>query len=41
MKYKFIRPGQVMNCPETMIRFLDINGDLIDKSFKTTASKEE
>ncbi|ENY69825.1 Pyruvate dehydrogenase E1 component, alpha subunit [Mycoplasmopsis bovigenitalium 51080] len=41
MKYKFIEPGKVMNCPETMIRFLDINGDLIDKSFKTTASKEE
>ncbi|WP_029608539.1 thiamine pyrophosphate-dependent enzyme [Mycoplasma simbae] len=40
MKYKFIEAGKVMSCPETMIRFLDINGDLIDKSFKPTASKE-
>ncbi|TQC51265.1 pyruvate dehydrogenase [Mycoplasmopsis mucosicanis] len=41
MKYKFIEAGKVMSCPETMIRFLDINGDLIDKSFQPTASKEQ
>ncbi|MBU4690419.1 pyruvate dehydrogenase [Mycoplasma sp. ES3157-GEN-MYC] len=40
MKFKFIEEGKVMTCPDAMVRFLDINGDLIDKSYKPTASKE-
>ncbi|MCS4536630.1 MULTISPECIES: thiamine pyrophosphate-dependent enzyme [unclassified Mycoplasma] len=40
MKFKFIDGRKVMNDPESMIRFLDVDGNLIDKSFKPSASNE-
>ncbi|WP_027332937.1 pyruvate dehydrogenase (acetyl-transferring) E1 component subunit alpha [Mycoplasmopsis gallinarum] len=41
MKFKYIQPDKVMSDPKEMIRFLDVNGDLIDKNFETSASKEQ
>ncbi|MBU4692237.1 pyruvate dehydrogenase (acetyl-transferring) E1 component subunit alpha [Mycoplasma zalophi] len=41
MDFKYIKPGLVMSDKDEMIRLVDVNGDLIDKNYKTTATDEE
>ncbi|MBN0919622.1 pyruvate dehydrogenase (acetyl-transferring) E1 component subunit alpha [[Mycoplasma] gypis] len=41
MSFKYIKAGKVMSDKNEMIRLLDIDGNLIDKSYKPSASKEE
>ncbi|MBZ4195253.1 thiamine pyrophosphate-dependent dehydrogenase E1 component subunit alpha [Mycoplasma tauri] len=41
MKFKYIKPGLVMSDPNEMIRVLDIDGNLIDKNFQSSASRDD
>ncbi|QJR44223.1 thiamine pyrophosphate-dependent enzyme [Mycoplasma miroungirhinis] len=41
MDFKYIKPDLVMTDKDEMIRLVDVNGDLIDKNYKPTATNEE